>query len=1089
MLARCSPSFGESILSCAPVALVLGVALCVAPIASARDHVVANGCVEIALHEDGYLSRIRDAAAGEELLPAGWHGRLFSLVIRNPSNGGQAEVPFEYFLFQAASKEAEEDGAQSLEVSFKSYEYPRMAGFGYGGQIRVRVRISVPAEQNGLPQWFISVENSSTVEVLAVRFPILDGVQISEGGEDDQLVVTGEYFYRRPSAVRFPAVTVCRYAGQNMQWMDIHEPGRRGLYVASHDKSGRDTDLVSHGSALEGRVDLSIRKHVRILPGQTYDSPPYIVMPHRGDWHAAADIYNEWTSTWMREPSVPPWLANCDMLVTANGVYYIPFVRSLPQMAKMCADLGTPYLGVWFQGIGGDAMPFPHPAYTSEGALAEAIGRAHRMGAMVGFYINSQLYAVGATRGNAPWWSYVPQPPQALPPGLVLPTRAWVERNRVSMHNVPMPITWEKYAYIMRSSSSEWQEFLYHYAFEKYVKQYGADAIYFDQMGCDGPYRSDRFNGQRRYGEWGPGYVDLLKRLYAEALRVNPHFVTGQEGHADFTGQWVSWNLMGGHHEPRIFRYTFPRRVVFLIHGEQAQRYRKAFLMGCRVYGVPLEPRPGGGRVISERIMKLWALQRATKQLAYRARYRDTVGLAWSDRHLEARLLRYKKGRSNAIIVNILNNGGKQTLLSVSLSGKSLPDPSQKGFEVRAAWALTKPGEFTPLQGATDGALFRFRAPASAECSVLLVDELEPLIELPHRILVTTAGVPLEIPVAVRNLNAKPWSGRITWEVPDSWGYTARKVGPIPPGKASEETFRLKVPRAMAPELYDVYCVASGEGPTGRRWIGIRVVSPLDAKLDVDRRGRLIVELANDGPEPISGTVKVREAEKWKIHPASFEFTVPAKEQVQFRCEADGLLEPAWVDEVVASVIPGTEGVAAREAHLHVRPLVLNPGFERLVEGLPCGYYMRYRRYYPDDPDMAPPISLPSNIEMDAEVRYEGKFSLRIGPAGSDAQREVAQLGLPLKANTRYRLTVAIRRTTNHPGIFAAIRKDHGRQWYKAGVLSEGPLNQWQDFSIEFDTPQRAYWLDRSLDLWFMNESQDATAWFDAVRLQPIPKD
>ena len=63
------------------------------------------------------------------------------------------------------------------------------------------------------------------------------------------------------------------------------------------------------------------------------------------------------------------------------------------------------------------------------------------------------------------------------------------------------------------------------------------------------------------------------------------------------------------------------------------------------------------------------------------------------------------------------------------------------------------------------------------------------------------------------------------------------------------------------------------------------------------------------------------------------------------------------------------------------------------------------------------------------------------------------------------------------------------RQWFKAGVLTGGPVAQWQTFSTEFVTPERAYWLDRSLDLWFVNESPDVTVWFDAVSLRPINED
>jgi hypothetical protein len=321
--------------------------------------------------------------------------------------------------------------------------------------------------------------------------------------------------------------------------------------------------------------------------------------------------------------------------------------------------------------------------------------------------------------------------------------------------------------------------------------------------------------------------------------------------------------------------------------------------------------------------------------------------------------------------------------------------------------------------------------------------------------------------------------------LPDSWQVEAISFGPLGASKAQEKTFHIRIPRDAKLGVYNLYCLADDGNLQARRWVGLRVVSPLDATLDVDKEGKLLVMLENIGSEKITGTVQIENANRWKINPSNFTFTVNSNSRKEYYCNAAGLLNPAWREYLTATIRPKTPDVPACKAYLHLRPVVMNGGFEVQAHGLPCEYSWRY--YWSPEAYQKGSTRgrvLPANITLDSQIKYEGKVSLRIDPKKNKGDSQyVAQWGLPLKANTRYRLTVAIRRSANDPKIFAAVRKDHGRAYYKVGLQTNGPLNTWQEFSTEFTTPTRTYWCDRSMDLEFKNESDHATVWFDAVKL------
>jgi len=105
--------------------------------------------------------------------------------------------------------------------------------------------------------------------------------------------------------------------------------------------------------------------------------------------------------------------------------------------------------------------------------------------------------------------------------------------------------------------------------------------------------------------------------------------------------------------------------------------------------------------------------------------------------------------------------------------------------------------------------------------------------------------------------------------------------------------------------------------------------------------------------------------------------------------------------------------------------------------------------------------------------------------SNDDGKFLAGQWWLDVEPSTRYRLRLKIRRTAKH-SIYGQLWMAAGDEKQKGlkpfGGYTGGPLNEWQEFSQEFQTPPDLY----ALRLYVYNRLKGAKAWFDDITVEEL---
>jgi hypothetical protein len=160
---------------------------------------------------------------------------------------------------------------------------------------RVRASVdSAPEVRLGL-----TVTNRSAVELQAgLRFPIVGGLRMGKAEE---------LWYMFPqycNALDNRPTSLCTAAGFlfPMQFMDLFNPQLGGgVLLATEDRSHK---LQRYGLVKNDRGGSLFVEYpatfTHLAPGKPYACCETLLGVHLGDWHAAADRYRRWVSTWYR---------------------------------------------------------------------------------------------------------------------------------------------------------------------------------------------------------------------------------------------------------------------------------------------------------------------------------------------------------------------------------------------------------------------------------------------------------------------------------------------------------------------------------------------------------------------------------------------------------------------------------------------------------------------------------------------------------------------------------------------------------------------------------------------------------------------
>ncbi|MBI3923785.1 MAG: LamG domain-containing protein [Armatimonadetes bacterium] len=587
-------------------------------------------------------------------------------------------------------------------------------------QPNITVTATVVLEDgSGTALWRIRVANPGAprpiddVRVFKVAFPILDNLCIGDNHEDNVLVrpsIQGE-MNRNPVDNPPPSSSLSYLGIASMGWLDLYNP-RGGVYFATYDKTMRQCDLETLPRNIPPTVTMDIRKYVFIETGETWQSEPFAVAAHPGDWHWGADRYREWfRATFPRKIRIPDWLKDCDGWLGTGSANY-PY-SDLPKMLEQARKLGLNYLQIWGEMILGDSYYcyfLPDPERGGEDGMRRGVQAVRKAGGHIGFYTNAVTFdatipaPLEKYRDRIPDWSKVPD---------------WRKEFR---HYAAVNPDGSRRAYsyaegysVMCVGAKGWQDYLYYWIVDKYVKDYGVDVWYLDSfpvgpIGYGGPPACFSMeHGDTHPHDISPAAVELVKRIAEGGNKVRPFALT-HENAGDLLQQYATHTLgeeLAGWNKPKpeIYDYTFPDHIIFSgscnsiggtayyyddMKPTQVRRQdamNRVFLMGHRfdlltwTQGKTIDwPATNEEKEFYEYIRKLIKLRQAIKADLYNSDFRDDLGLGELPKKVEVKVFRRRDGK--ALVMNILDRRDKKEPFTLRLdcSAHSVPPPKSARF-------------------------------------------------------------------------------------------------------------------------------------------------------------------------------------------------------------------------------------------------------------------------------------------------------------------------------------------------------------------------------------------------------------------------
>jgi hypothetical protein len=801
-----------------------------------------------------------------------------------------------------------------------------------GGSVRVRCHGELPA--GGLPSWWIEVTNEAQgIDIVEVHFPRVSGVRIGPDEQDDWLVWPYWGCRRIPEPTRnAPGRALYPSGRAGMNWLDLYEEGEggQGLYLASEDETVMVGEILAQADEGAGTVTIGMSKMPRIAPGESFRSENFVIAPHEGDWHWAADRYREWLYGWMPPGDQPNWVVECDgWLGSGRGTN---FLEDLPARYRLARELGLNYIENWGQMMCGVAagesccnrLYFPDPRYGSEVDFAKAIGYVREAGGHIGFYTNGQAWNPRYPKLRECYDGLLPEDilipdweSEAHNWGVIRADGSYVPQYaKPEGDDSPYPCSF----FLMCSHARGWQDYLHHYIVDKYVRQYGVDAMYVDQVAAaTAQVCFAKGHGHDDcVGAWGRGHLENFRRLKTDGQQTEPDFALATEGFADIYGQYVDIFLLSpvasrrwAYVAPEVLRYTLPEFIYYdgFANGTKGatlsseQIMNEVFLLGNRFDLFKRSPEA------MDHFKRVLRLRQETGPLLYRGRFLDEIGLTIGDERVRAKLWRLDNEDARGWLVNIYN---EERVEGASVSVQVGDAGAVSGL----VGTLDQP--LGPAEIEVQDGRVRFEAPTDLLSTVLLLTEVRPWM-LRAFAPVTTAGAEDAVEVRYRPLSgAEGTQGSASLEAPAGWA--TREVA-FAADVSQDVRLPFTVPADATPGIYPVTVTVRIGDDTWTSRETVILDEPLAVEVEV-QAGRLLVKLTSVSPAPLEVTCSASGPEWLRFPDPPATVTVPPRESascaIPWRAP-DGVPEDAEV--VVTVLLGGREYRASAE----FAPLGLSP--------------------------------------------------------------------------------------------------------------------------------------------------------------------
>ncbi|HXX62664.1 MAG TPA: DUF6259 domain-containing protein, partial [Bacteroidota bacterium] len=434
-----------------------------------------------------------------------------------------------------------------------------------------------------------------------------------------------------------------------------------------------------------------------VAAGASWKGPDIALAAHKGDWHWGADRYRAWLESWVGKPHPAKRVAE---MIFDDGEQMIkgPDEKTLCTYRDLVggnrAMLGSPGgRGLMLVGWMYNGHDTYYPEYNAipdlggDKGLTEIIDSIHALGLRVNAYMNGRLCNIETEtyRQQGKRWSVL-----GMAPNLGVGSVEFFELQEGWNKNWERAGRGQGWFSVMCPSAKGWQDHLVGQVTHM-LRDYHFDGVFFDQPGS---YYAElcysRYHGHSTPATaWGPGYLEILRRIQSEGRKINPEFAVWIEGMNDVYGQFLDyqtdknpvWEPMRLHPDAETFvemwRYTLP----WYITANSAGAYTFApskdsvygsyyhFVMGIRIIG----SRVSGPA--TEKIERLW---RRGGEFFFSGRFMDDVGLWVSSPAVMAKAYLSDEG----VAIPLWNVSGDSLTCEVGLDLKRLRFDKPKNIHV-----------------------------------------------------------------------------------------------------------------------------------------------------------------------------------------------------------------------------------------------------------------------------------------------------------------------------------------------------------------------------------------------------------------------
>lgn len=282
------------------------------------------------------------------------------------------------------------------------------------GKLDIEVKQTIRLEGAGA-HFSFEIRNGSQYEIESYSYPRLTGLKPPEGEKALHQVAWNysgmassslwPYFGNQVGYYGFDTPAQLRHLGTDTQFCLILSDSR-GMYVGYHDHGQKSVVQINFsltpayaesfnsaaadpaGKVPDASVSVDPNHLCFIAPGTTQSSQELVLEPFAGTWHAGADIYKAWRSTWYKAPAAPQWAKDVhswQQIQINSSEDRLSFqYKELRRYAESCKRWGVKAIQLTGWQTGGQDRNFPQhdtdPRLGTAQEFKEAIADSRKMG-------------------------------------------------------------------------------------------------------------------------------------------------------------------------------------------------------------------------------------------------------------------------------------------------------------------------------------------------------------------------------------------------------------------------------------------------------------------------------------------------------------------------------------------------------------------------------------------------------------------------------------------------------------------------------------------------------------------------------------